>query len=134
MEPAGMNLTILLPHRVFTEKKGVLRIVGETENGSFGLLPRRLDCLAALVPGILVYETVPEGDVFVAVDEGILVKTGRDVLVTVRKAIGGVDLDRLREAVDREFLTLSEREKIVRSVMDKMETRFIRLFTGGRHE
>ena len=52
------------------------RIVAETREGSFGLLPHRLDCVAALAPGILIYETEAEGEVFVAVDEGVLVKTG----------------------------------------------------------
>jgi alternate F1F0 ATPase F1 subunit epsilon/predicted F0F1-ATPase subunit len=81
----------------------VSRIVAETREGSFGLLPHRLDCVAALVPGILNYETEADGEVFVAVDEGVLVKTGADVLVSVRRAMGGTDLGRLRDAVERNF-------------------------------
>ena len=50
MEPL-MNLKILLPFQVFTEKKGVKRIVAESAGGSFGILPQRLDCTTALVPG-----------------------------------------------------------------------------------
>ena len=121
-----MNLKVLLPFRIFAEKTGVARIVAETREGSFGLLPRRLDCVAALAPGILIFETEAEGEVYVAVDEGLLVKTGLDVLVSVRNAIGGADLGRLHEAVEREFLNLNEREKSVRSVMAKMESGFIR--------
>ena len=52
-----------------------------------------------------------------AVDEGVLVKTGLDVLVSVRNAIGGTDLGELRDSVEREFLDLNEREQGVRSVM-----------------
>jgi F-type H+-transporting ATPase subunit epsilon len=63
------------------------------------------------VPGILIYEAEAEGEVYVAVDEGVLVKTGLDVLVSVRNAIGGTDLGQLREAVEREFLNLDEREQ-----------------------
>src|SRR5665811_1557110 len=69
MQPMLMNLKILLPFRIFAEKGGVLRIVAETSEGSFGLLPRRLDCVTALVPGILTYENETEGEVYVAVDE-----------------------------------------------------------------
>ena len=72
-----MNLKVLLPFQIFAEKTGVSRIVAETRDGSFGLLPHRLDCVAALVPGILTYETISDGEVFVAVDQGVLVKTGR---------------------------------------------------------
>ena len=126
MPAAPMNLKVLLPFQIFAEKTGVSRIVAETREGSFGLLPHRLDCVAALAPGILTYETESDGEVFVAVDEGVLVKTGPDVLVSVRRALGGTDLGQLREAVEKEFLTLDEHEQSVRSVLAKMEGDLIR--------
>ena len=116
-QPTLMNLKVLLPFQIFAEKTGVSRIVAETREGSFGLLPHRLDCVAALAPGILIYETEAEGEVYVAVDEGVLVKTGLDVLVSVRNAIGGTDLGQLREAVEREFLN-SERTGAERPLGD----------------
>jgi F-type H+-transporting ATPase subunit epsilon len=109
-----MTLKLLLPFQVFADLTGVSRVVAETQAGSFGLLPQRLDCVAALTPGILIYETEAEGEVYVAVDEGVLVKTGPDVLVSVRNAIGGTELGQMREAVEREFLHLDEREQSVR--------------------
>ena len=77
--------------------------------------------MAALAPGILIYETKEEGEAYVAVDEGVLVKAGAGVLVSVRNAITGTDLGQLREAVQREFLHMDEQEKNVRSVLAKME-------------
>ena len=129
-----MNLKILEPFRVFAEKTGVTRIVAETPEGAFGLLPRRLDCVAALTPGILVYETGAEGEVYVAIDEGILVKTGPNVLISVRQALGGANLAQLRATVEQEFLTQDEREQNVRSVMAKLETGFLRRFANFHHE
>ena len=129
-----MNLKILLPFQVFAEQTGVSRIVAETREGSFGLLPHRLDCVAALVPGILIYQTEAGPEVLVAVDKGILVKTGQDVLVSVRRAIGGRDLGQLRAAVDKEFLTLDENEQSVRIAVAKLETGFLRRFATLQHE
>jgi len=129
-----MNLKVLLPFDVFAEKSGVTRIVAETREGSFGLLPHRLDCVAALAPGILIYENESEGEVYVAVDEGVLIKTGLDVLVSVRNAIAGTDLRQLREAVEREFLNLDERERNVRSALAKMESGFIRRLAEFHHD
>lgn len=129
-----MKLKVLLPHRVFAEKDGVLRVLAETSEGSFGLLPHRLDCVAALVPGILIYETQAQGEVFVAVDEGVLVKVGTQVLVCVRRAIEGADLGQLRQAVEKEFLTLNESEQSVRSVMAKLESRFLHRFVSFQHD
>jgi F-type H+-transporting ATPase subunit epsilon len=132
--PPLMNLRVLLPFQVFAEKTGVSRIVAETREGSFGLLPRRLDCVAALAPGILTYQTESDGEVFVAVDEGVLVKTGPDVLVSVRRALAGTDLAQLRDAVERQFLTLDEHEQSVRALMAKLESGFVRRFASFQHE
>jgi F-type H+-transporting ATPase subunit epsilon len=128
-----MNLKVLLPFQVFAEQTGVTRIVAETREGSFGLLPHRLDCVAALVPGILIYQTEVGGEVLVAVDEGVLVKTGADVVVSVRRAIGGTDLGQLHAAVAKEFLTLDENEQSVRTAVVKLETGFLRRFATLQH-
>jgi F-type H+-transporting ATPase subunit epsilon len=129
-----MNLKVLLPFQVFAEQAGVTRIVAETREGSFGLLPHRLDCVAALVPGILIYQTEAGDEVLVAVDEGVLVKTGADVLVSVRRAIGGTDLGQLHAAVEKEFLTLDEDEQSVRTAVAKLETGFLRRLANFQHE
>jgi F-type H+-transporting ATPase subunit epsilon len=129
-----MQLKILLPFEVFAEKHDVLRIVAESRSGAFGLMPNRLDCAAALGPGILTYETKAEGEVSIAVDEGVLVKTGSEVLVSVRNAIGGMDLGELHKAIEREFLNLDEQEKSVRSVLAKLESGFVRRLAALHHE
>ncbi len=129
-----MNLKVLLPFQVFADKTGVSRIVAETREGAFGLLPHRLDCVAALAPGILIYQTEADGEVFVAVDEGVLVKTGPDVLVSVRRATGGTDLGQLRDTVEKKFLTLDEHERSVRSAVVKLETGFLSRFAAFHHE
>jgi F-type H+-transporting ATPase subunit epsilon len=69
-----MQLKLLLPSEVLLDNINVLRIVAETNAGSFGILPHRLDCVAALVPGILTYEEKENIPVSLAVDEGVLVK------------------------------------------------------------
>ena len=134
MRQTRMTLKVLLPFEVFAEITGVSRIVAQTREGAFGLLPRRLDGVAALVPGILSYETEFDGEVFLAVDEGVLVKTGPDVLVSVRRALAGADLGQLRDAVAQEYVALNRHERKVRAVMAKLETGFLRRFEAFRHE
>lgn len=128
-----MNLKILLPSQIFADKSDVKRIVVETTDGSFGLLPHRLDCVAALVPGILIYETADEGNVYVAVDEGVLVKTDAQVLVSVRQAIGGTDLGQLHEAVKRDFLALDEQQRSVRTAVARIEGGFLQRLAEFEH-
>jgi F-type H+-transporting ATPase subunit epsilon len=133
MPPDRLTLKILLPFQVFAEKTGVSSIVAETREGSFGLLPHRLDCVAALVPGILTCQTPADGEVLVAVDEGVLVKTGLEVLVSVRRAMAGNDLGQLRADLEQEFLTLNEQEQTVRSVTEKMEAGLLLRFATVRN-
>lgn len=134
MPSNSMHLKVLLPSHVFADKIGVTRIVAETREGSFGLLPNRLDCVAAITAGILVYQTPTEGEVYVALDEGILVKTGSEVSISVRRAMRGANLSQLRQAVEQEFNQLNAQEEDVRSVMAKLETGFLRQFASFQHD
>lgn len=125
-----MKLKILLPSKIFSQQSEVLRIVAESYDGSFGILPRRLDCVACLAPGILTYETAKYGEQFVAVDTGLLVKNGDEVLVSVRRAIGNVPLAELQAKVKSEFLNLDEQESELQLVLSKLEGGFLKQISG----
>jgi F-type H+-transporting ATPase subunit epsilon len=122
-----MHLRILLPYRIFADLPEVYSITAGTAQGSYGFLPNRLDCVVPVVPGILEYRNRYES-VYVAVDQGILVKTGMEVVVSVRNAIGGADLGGLRHAAEQEFKNLDDRERNVRSTLDRIESSFIRRY------
>jgi F-type H+-transporting ATPase subunit epsilon len=114
-----------LPFQIFADEERVLRIVVQTPDGSLGLLPNRLDCVTALTPGVLFYETDGRGEVYVAVDEGVLVKSGPEVLVSVARAIAGKTLTELRGAVEREFRTQDEEERSARALIAKLQAGFL---------
>ena len=133
-QAALMRLEILLPFRIFARKTGVSRIVAETQQGLFGLLPHRLDCVAALTPGILTYESADDGEAYLAVDQGVLVKTGPDVLVSTRRAFSGTDLAQLRDTVEQEFMVLDAQEQDMRSVLARLETGFLRRLANFQNE
>ena len=59
-----------------------------------------------------------------------LVKTGPNVLVSVRNALTGSDLSKLRAAVERDFLATTEQAQQVRAVMAKLESGFIHKFVS----
>ncbi len=129
-----LKLKILLPYKIFAELQHVSGITAETKKGSLGILPNRLDCVAALVPGIISYKNETNGTHYIAIDEGILIKTGYDVVVSVRNAIKGTSLEELRESVEKEFKHLDEKEKNVRNVLAKLESGFIRTLEKFRRE
>ncbi|TFZ63876.1 F0F1 ATP synthase subunit epsilon [Hymenobacter sp. UV11] len=120
-----MRVKVLLPSEVFLDVAGVRRVVFETSEGAYGLLPHRLDCVAALVPGILTYETENGPVQYVAVDEGVLTKAGAQVSVAVRQALAGSDLAQLQAAVEKQFVAQAEAERITRRAMTQLERGFI---------
>lgn len=122
-----MNLKILLPEQVLLQET-VDKVVAEGDRGSFGLLPRHLDIVSPLVPGILAY-TQGDEEVFVAVDEGVLVKCGDQVLVSVRDAVVGPDLGSLDATIRTRFDERREQEKALHSALAKLETEVVRRFT-----
>ncbi|MFO7979395.1 MAG: F0F1 ATP synthase subunit epsilon [Candidatus Aminicenantes bacterium] len=121
-----MKLKILLPTEVFLEEE-VFKISGEALNGSFTILPRHLDFVTVLQPGLLYFETNKK-ETFLAVDNGVLLKAGAEVLVSVRSAVRAEGLKDVRKKVEKRYQELNEREKRSRSVLAKFESDFIRRF------
>lgn len=122
-----MKLKVLLPAEVMVEEE-VTKITAEGENGFFCLKPRHVDFVSSLVPGLLSYENTAGEEKFMAVGEGVLVKSGTEVLVSATHAAAGPDLGTLKETVERQFSILDDREKSSRTAVAKLEANFVRKF------
>ncbi len=127
-----MNLKVLIPTVVLINRE-VTKVIAEAENGHFCLLPNHVDFVAALVPGILSFTTETVVEIFVAVDEGILVKCGHEVLVSTRNAIEGNNLETLKQTVAEQFQILDEKEKLTRSALAQFEASMMRHFQELGH-
>lgn len=122
-----MRLHILLPARVLIDEE-TTKVIAEAHDGFFCLLPRHVDFVTALVPGIITYETPAHKEAFVAVDEGVLVKCGQEVTVSSRNAVQAPNLEELQRIVEQEFENLDEQQKLARSAVAKIEVNFVRRF------
>ncbi len=127
-----MKLKILMPTEVLVDRE-VTKVIAEAENGHFCLLPHHIDFVAALVPGILSYTTTIEEEVFVAVDQGILVKCAQEVLVSTLNAVEGNSLETLKQTVTEQFQILDEKEKLTRSALAQFEASMMRHFKELGH-
>jgi len=129
-----MRLRILLPTEVLLDTRAS-KVVAEAANGSFCLLPRHIDFVAEIVPGILRYTTENGEERFVGVDAGTLVKREDDVLVSVMNAVHGTELARLASTVQDSFRRLDEDERQTRSALARLEAgALMRLVEFARHE
>ena len=123
-----MRLQVLTPTEVVLDRE-VFSVVADGADGSFCLRPRHADFVAALVPGLLyLQEARGAAGEYLAVDRGILVKQGSDVLVSVRAAVGGVGLEDLVAVIHTRFLALDEQERALRSALARLESDFVRRF------
>ncbi|MBW2569141.1 MAG: F0F1 ATP synthase subunit epsilon [Deltaproteobacteria bacterium] len=122
-----MKLKILLPTEILVDQN-VIKVIAEAENGSFCLLPSHVDFVAAIVPSIFSFVTPGLVELFYAVDEGILIKCGQEVMFSTRNAVRGPDLGALKKTVQKQFVELEDREKMSRSALARLEAGFIRRF------
>ena len=120
-----MRLKVWLPAEVLFEEE-VSRIRAEAENGWFGLLPKHVDFVTALVPGVLTFQPCGKPEEYLAIDRGVLVKCGAEVAVSTRQAVRGASLDQLKPEVERQFLARQEREKAARALETKLEADLVR--------
>lgn len=115
-----MKLKVLIPTKVFLLET-VEQVNAEAKNGAFELLPNHIDFVTALAPGILSYRSETGSEVFLAVDEGILVKCGQEVLVSTIQAVKDADLETLQQTVEQEFRQLNEQQKLTRTAIARLE-------------
>lgn len=121
----AMRLEVLTPTQVLVDAPAV-KVVAESPDGLFCLLPRHVDFVTALVPGILYYTVEGGEERLVALDEGALVKCGPEVLVSTVHAVAGDDLEALQALVSETFLELDDDERRARGALARLEAGALR--------
>jgi F-type H+-transporting ATPase subunit epsilon len=122
-----MRLRVLLPTEVLVDEE-VVKVIAEAQNGFFGVLPHHIDFVAALVPGILSFTDQDGRNHHVAVDEGVLVKCGSEVRVSVWNAVRGDALTDLQETVASRFRHLDDEQRSARTALGRLEAGALRRF------
>ena len=119
-----MHLEVVAPAATVVDALAT-KVRAEAPNGNFTLLPRHIDFVASLVPGLLSY--VSDGqERMVAVDGGTLVKRGLSVRVATRGATPGDSVADLQQALRLSFEELAEGEQRSRVALARLETDAIR--------
>lgn len=127
-----MLLRIALPDRLFLETTAH-KVKAEGPHGGFCLLPRHIDFVSPVAPGIFSYASEPSGsEEYLALDRGLLVKQGDEVLVASANAARG-ELGELEDAVHRMIQSQSEQERKSRTSIARLEANFVRRFVGFDH-
>lgn len=121
-----MKIKILLPYKTLLDAE-CKKITAPGKGGSFQILPRHVDVTWTLEPGILEVFYKDREEYF-AVDNGVLVKKGNNVYISVFRGIKGKTLEDLDNSVTEVLKKLSEKEKEARMILSKLETDTLRKF------
>lgn len=122
-----MNLKVVTPTKVVVDTR-VKKVTVQGQDGSRTYLPRHVDFVTAVVPSVMSWEPEKGEEQFAAIDVGIVVKAGDELLVSTSYAVHGPGLGKLRETVESEFAERGEREKSVRTAVARLEASIVRRF------
>lgn len=121
-----MKLLLSVPTGIVIDAE-VSRVSAESDRGSFTILPRHADGAMVLRPGLFSYVgTENDTEVFVVIDEGILVKAGRDLRVACQRAVVAGDLHNARAALATYLHAQTEHERKAKSVLMMLEAEVLR--------
>jgi len=122
-----VNLIIFLPEKTYWQGR-VKKVVGEAKDGSFCLLPAHIDFVTIMIPGIFYALTEEDQEIYLAINEGVLLKTGKDVTLATRNAIKGESLGSLKRQVEEDFKKVDQQDRKARQALQKLEADFVRRF------
>lgn len=104
----------------------VSRVTAEALDGSRGFLPRHIDFVTVLDTGILAYTSESGSEGFVALDGGVLVKKGREFLVSTAGAVCAPSLGELASLIRRRADELDAAEREARGTLARLEAGLVK--------
>lgn len=122
-----MRLRVLLPHACLFDGD-VDKVTADGVDGSRGFLPRHVDFVLPLKSGVLSCVKQDGGELFFAINQGVLIKKGIEVSVVTPKAVMAERIEDLPENVLQTFQKEDEHEKTSRKVVAQLETMLVREF------
>jgi F-type H+-transporting ATPase subunit epsilon len=123
-----MTVTLLLPAGTLFDGAAT-RLTAVAPNGGFGIWPNHVDFVTAIVPSVLTVWLEGGSQEYFGLDEGLLIKRGHQVTVSVRRGVRGDDLDSLHETVATGFLQMDEDERQARAALSRLEANMVRRFS-----
>ncbi|QSX08532.1 hypothetical protein J0B03_00105 [Alkalibacter rhizosphaerae] len=121
-----MELDIILPNKTM-EFLEIEALTAPGTEGSFQIYPKHVDFTSTLKAGILTIKKEKE-EIYIAINNGVLVKKGEKIHVACHQAIQGESLEKLSTTVEETFLAANEREKSTNEILAKMEIETLKRF------
>lgn len=114
-----MRVRLVIPGKTYLDEY-MDKITAPGKEGSFQILPKHIDVVASLQPGILIL-TKDKKDRFFAINQGVLVKEDDLIHISCFQVIEGASLSKLQDTISKNFEILDEKEKRLKQILKKLE-------------
>ncbi len=108
--------------------KEISKIKLDFLNGGHTFLPKHVDFASVLKPSIAIYTDETGNKKYIACHNGIAVKKGKSITLSVRQAVLGDTLDELKNTILHEFKKADEQRKELNTAMARLEIGMLRGF------
>lgn len=122
-----MQLILTTPQGIILQQN-IRKITLETLDGYYTLLPRHVDFVSAVIPSIVSYLPEQENEKYAACHQGIVVKKGDKITLSVQGAVLSETLPELQERIKTEFKQNEEQRKQLNTAMARLELGLVRGF------
>ena len=122
-----MKFVIATPEGILLNTQ-INKVTFETATGYYTLLPHHVDFVASLTAGITAYVPENETEKYAACHQGIVVKKGDVVTISVQGAVLGPTLSELQDLIKKEFKQNEEKRKELNTAMARLELGIMRGF------
>lgn len=112
-----LNLRIYTPSQLFLEEV-IKKVSVYGKEGFYTILPNHIDYISSFDDGIIIFEKQDSSKIFIGVNQGVLIKTGREIQISTFSAVyGGTSLDELKNVLK----TLIEKEEELMNLDKKLK-------------
>lgn len=115
-----MTLTVYLPFQILIQQP-IQKITFESIDGFHTILPKHIDYATALKTGIVRYQDKNGQTGYLACDEGILIKKGKNISLSTRLGIKNNNLKELENVIKTDFKKMEETRKESNKTMAQLE-------------
>jgi F-type H+-transporting ATPase subunit epsilon len=125
-----LNLRIYTPQKLFLEET-ITRLKVQEKDCNYTIFPRHIDYLSCFNRSTIVFRKLSGEEGYVWLNQGVLVKCGREVQISVFSAIdGGSSAANLKVAMDKNmknFKNLIDSTKKFKLTLKNIENKVIKI-------
>ncbi|MDR2077443.1 MAG: hypothetical protein LBP39_00580 [Rickettsiales bacterium] len=125
-----LNLRVYIPQKLFLEEK-IVKMHISGEEGNYTILPRHIDYLSSFSRSTMDFEKLDGEKIYLWLNQGILVKCGREIQISAFSAINGgnskPNLKKLMEHSQKNFKNLVESSRKFKTTLRNIEGRITKI-------